>query len=42
MTDQAPALGLDGFAFREFTSPDRAAMADQSERLGFVAAARHA
>ena len=34
-------LGLDGFAFAEFTSPDPAVMAAQLERLGFVAAARH-
>jgi 4-hydroxyphenylpyruvate dioxygenase len=33
-------LGLDGFAFCEFTSPDPAAMAAQFEQLGFVAAAR--
>ncbi len=33
-------LGLDGFAFAEFTSPDPAAMAAQFEQLGFVAAAR--
>ncbi|HTK34037.1 MAG TPA: 4-hydroxyphenylpyruvate dioxygenase [Caulobacteraceae bacterium] len=33
-------LGLDGFAFVEFTSPDPKAMAEQFEQLGFVAAAR--
>ncbi|MDB5418965.1 MAG: 4-hydroxyphenylpyruvate dioxygenase [Phenylobacterium sp.] len=33
-------LGLDGFAFAEFTSPDAAAMAAQFEQLGFVPAAR--
>ncbi|MDB5737164.1 MAG: 4-hydroxyphenylpyruvate dioxygenase [Sphingomonas bacterium] len=33
-------LGLDGFAFAEFTSPDPAAMAAQFEQFGFVAAAR--
>jgi 4-hydroxyphenylpyruvate dioxygenase len=33
-------LGLDGFAFCEFTSPDPSAMAAQFEQLGFVAAAR--
>jgi 4-hydroxyphenylpyruvate dioxygenase len=33
-------LGLDGFAFAEFTSPDPAAMAAQFEQLGFVPAAR--
>jgi 4-hydroxyphenylpyruvate dioxygenase len=32
-------LGLDGFAFCEFTSPDPQAMAAQFEQLGFVAAA---
>jgi len=32
-------LGLDGFAFAEFTSPDPATMAGQLEQLGFVAAA---
>jgi 4-hydroxyphenylpyruvate dioxygenase len=35
-------LGLDGFAFCEFTSPDPEAMAAQFEQLGFVAAARRA
>jgi len=33
-------LGLDGFAFAEFTSPEPAAMAAQLEQFGFVAAAR--
>lgn len=33
-------LGLDGFAFCEFTTPDPAAMQRQFEQLGFVAAAR--
>jgi 4-hydroxyphenylpyruvate dioxygenase len=33
-------LGLDGFAFCEFTSPDPRAMAAQFEQLGFVPAAR--
>ncbi len=33
-------LGLDGFAFAEFTSPDPATLAAQFEQLGFVAAAR--
>jgi 4-hydroxyphenylpyruvate dioxygenase len=33
-------LGLDGFAFAEFTSPDAAGMAAQFEQLGFVASAR--
>jgi 4-hydroxyphenylpyruvate dioxygenase len=40
VTDQANPLGLDGFAFCEFTSPDPAAMAAQFEALGFTAAAR--
>ncbi|MGZ6016295.1 MAG: 4-hydroxyphenylpyruvate dioxygenase [Phenylobacterium sp.] len=35
-------LGLDGFAFAEFTSPDPAAMGAQFEQLGFVPAARRA
>jgi hypothetical protein len=39
MIDQANPLGLDGFAFCEFTSPDPATMAAQFEQLGFVAAA---
>ncbi len=34
-------LGLDGFEFCEFTSPDPAAMAAQFEQLGFVAAHHH-
>jgi len=33
-------LGLDGFAFAEFTSPEPAVMAEQLEQFGFVAAAR--
>jgi len=33
-------LGLHGFAFAEFTSPEPAAMAHQFEQLGFVPAAR--
>jgi 4-hydroxyphenylpyruvate dioxygenase len=36
----ANPLGLNGFAFCEFTSPDPEAMATQFEQLGFVAAAR--
>ena len=40
MTDEQNPLGLDGFAFCEFTSPDPAALAAQFEQLGFVAAAR--
>ena len=38
---QANPLGLDGFAFVEFTSPDAATMGAQLEQLGFVIAARH-
>ena len=38
--DQVNPLGLDGFEFCEFTSPDPAAMAAQFEQLGFVAAYR--
>ena len=34
-------LGLNGFAFVEFTGPDTAAMAHQLELLGFTAFARH-
>lgn len=40
MTTDNP-LGLDGFAFCEFTSPDPTLMAAQLEHLGFTAAARH-
>jgi 4-hydroxyphenylpyruvate dioxygenase len=40
MTEISNPLGLDGFAFCEFTSPDPAAMAAQLEALGFVAASR--
>jgi 4-hydroxyphenylpyruvate dioxygenase len=40
MIDPANPLGLDGFAFCEFTSPDPGAMAQQFEQFGFVAAAR--
>ena len=39
--DTANPLGLDGFEFCEFTSPDPDAMAASFERLGFVAAHRH-
>ncbi len=35
------ALGLDGFAFVEFTGPNPDEMAGQLEAMGFVAAARH-
>ena len=34
-------LGLNGFEFAEFTSPDPAAMAAQFEQLGFVPTHRH-
>ena len=34
-------LGLDGFEFVEFTSPDPDRMAQQLEQFGFVAASRH-
>ncbi len=40
MTDNPNPLGLDGFAFCEFTSPEPGKMAAQFEQLGFVAAAR--
>ena len=39
--DDANPLGLDGFEFCEFTSPDPDAMAAQFEQLGFVAAHTH-
>ena len=39
--DLANPLGLDGFEFCEFTSPEPPAMAAQFEQLGFVAAHRH-
>ena len=49
MTEQPPApatrpanpLGLNGFEFVEFTSPDPAAMGRQFEQLGFVPTHRH-
>ena len=34
-------MGLDGFEFAEFTSPDPDALARQFEQLGFVAASTH-
>jgi 4-hydroxyphenylpyruvate dioxygenase len=40
MTVENP-LGLDGFEFAEFTSPDPAAMKAQIEQLGFVASSTH-
>ena len=39
-TDPHNPLGLDGFAFVEFTSPNAALMKSQLEQFGFVAAAR--
>lgn len=38
--DRDNPLGLDGFAFVEFTSPDPVAMTGLLEQLGFVAASR--
>jgi 4-hydroxyphenylpyruvate dioxygenase len=40
VTEQNP-LGLDGFEFVEFTSPDPSAMKALIEQLGFVAASKH-
>lgn len=34
-------MGLDGFEFCEFTSPDSDALAKQFEALGFVPASTH-
>jgi 4-hydroxyphenylpyruvate dioxygenase len=42
VADPLNPLGLNGFAFAEFTSPDPASMAAQFEQLGFVAASRKA
>jgi 4-hydroxyphenylpyruvate dioxygenase len=39
MSDVNNPLGLDGFAFAEFTSPEPALMATQLSQLGFAAAA---
>ncbi|ONF97407.1 4-hydroxyphenylpyruvate dioxygenase [Sphingomonas jeddahensis] len=41
MTDIANPLGLDGFEFCEFTSPEADTLAAQFELLGFVATHRH-
>lgn len=41
MTDSANPLGLNGFEYAEFTSPDPEAMASQLEQLGFVPTHRH-
>jgi 4-hydroxyphenylpyruvate dioxygenase len=40
VSEQNP-LGLDGFEFVEFTSPDPAAMKALIEQMGFVAASKH-
>ena len=40
-SDPTNPLGLNGFEFVEFTSPDPDAMARQFEQLGFVASHRH-
>ena len=41
MTAHENPLGLDGFEFVEFTSPDPEAMADLFEKLGFVHLGNH-
>ena len=41
MTDPQNPLGLAGFEFCEFTSPDPDMLATQFEQMGFVAAHRH-
>src|SRR3546814_14575741 len=41
MADIINPLGLNGFEFVEFTSPDPEAMGRQFEQLGFVARHRH-
>lgn len=41
MSDSENPMGLNGFEFVEFTSPDPDAMAAQFEQLGFVASHRH-
>ncbi len=41
MTDRDNPLGLDGFEFCEFTSPDPEALAHQFEAMGFVPTHRH-
>ena len=41
MDGSANPLGLDGFAFCEFTSPDPDTLAAQFEQLGFVPSHRH-
>jgi 4-hydroxyphenylpyruvate dioxygenase len=41
MNDTKNPLGLDGFEFCEFTSPDPTAMATKLEQLGFVPASKH-
>lgn len=41
MTNQVDPLGLDGFEFAEFTSPEPEKMKEKFERLGFVPASSH-
>ncbi|MFW2830689.1 4-hydroxyphenylpyruvate dioxygenase [Sphingomonas sp. ID0503] len=41
MTDESNPLGLNGFEFVEFTSPDPLAMGEQLEVLGFTPTHRH-
>src|SRR4051812_27134131 len=41
MNDAANPLGLNGFEFVEFTSPDPEAMAKQFEQMGFVPTHTH-
>ena len=40
-TDASNPIGLDGFEFVEFTSPDPARMVELLNQLGFVATHRH-
>ena len=41
MTDQINPMGLDGFEFVEFAGPDKAALEQTFELLGFTRVARH-
>ena len=41
MTDQTNPMGLDGFEFVEFAGPDKAALEQTFELLGFTRVARH-
>lgn len=41
MSDNTNPLGLDGFEFVEFTSPDPDAMDRQFKQLGFFPSHRH-